>query len=210
MRPLHLLHSKADANSSYVSRNFIQIKSGRVNVIGYGGTTVVSLPVQDVFGDVFTADDEFYICSELFKDTKAYSATWFRRDGDTITPYFSDTKEGFPIKLLKPEDLERSYPDINAVLPLKYAPVDKAGIDAPVIASIQKILKATYVKMIFHGPKYGYTIKDVQSSNEGFGFVSPVLFTEEDVKDYAKEHTKEPAKEDDANGNAQEEDDLLG
>lgn len=199
MRPLHLLYSKADAGSLYASRKCIQIKSGRVNAIGQVGTAVVSLPVEDVFGDVFTKEDEFYIRFELFKDTKAYNATRFLRDGDTITPYFNDIKEGFPIKLLKPEELDK-YPDVFAVLPLKYAPVDKAGIDATVIASIQKILKATYVKMIFHGPKYGYTIKDIDYSNKGFGFVTPVSFTEEETNGNTQE-------EEVVN---QEEDDLLG
>lgn len=178
MRPLHLLHTKADADSIYASSKLIQIKSGRVNAVGYENAALVSLPVEDVFGDIFTAEDEYYIPYERFKDAKAYSATLFHLDGDTITPYFKDTKAGFPIKLLKPEELDVRYPDINAVLPLKYAPVDKAGVNATVIASIQKILRATYVKMIFHGPNRNYTIKDIESSNNGFGIVASVLVTE--------------------------------
>lgn len=199
MRPLHLLHTKADADSLREFIKYIQIKSGRVNAVGHESAALVSLPVEDVFGDIFTAEDEYYIPYERFKDAKAYSATWFHRNGDTITPYFSAAKEGFPIKLLKPEDLGLPFPDINAVLPLKYGPVDKAGINTTVIASIQKILKATYVKMIFHGPNNRYTIKDIDYSNKGFGLVSAVFLTEEDVKE---EETEEAV--------SQEEDDLLG
>lgn len=201
MRPLHLLHTKADANSLREFIKYIQIKSGRVNAVGHESAALVSLPVEDVFGDIFKAEDEYYIPYERFKDAKAYSATLFHRDGDTITPYFKDTKAGFPIKLLKPEELDRPFPDINAVLPLKYAPVDKAGVNATIIASIQKILKAIYVKMIFHGPNCGCTIKDTESSNKGFGFVAPVYLKEEDVKE-------EDVKEEEVVN--QEEDDLLG
>lgn len=199
MRPLHLLHTKAGVYALREFIKYIQIKSGRVNAVGYEGAALVSLPVEDVFGDIFTAEDEYYVSYELFKDAKAYNATWFHRNGDTITPYFSGDKAGFPIKLLKPEDLGGPYPDINALLPSKYAPVDKAGLNATAIASIQKILKATYVKMIFHGPNNRYTIKDIDYSNKGFGLVSAVFLTEEDVKE---EETEEAV--------SQEEDDLLG
>lgn len=215
MRPLHLLYTKASAQLINDVSSYIQIKSGRVNVAGFavkgGITSLVSLPVEDVFGDVFTADEEFYIRFEHFKDAKAFSAIEFTREGDTVTPIFKDGKKGFPMDLISPCDV--TYPDINKVIPTKRVALEKIGFNPLAVVAVQKILQATSVCMYFSGQNSACIIKDVEASNKGFGVMLPAFLPEEEQE--VDKETEEEASQEEEFDNLnttpeEEEDDLLG
>ncbi len=112
MKPLHLIAN----NKSYrQDLNFIKIANNTVTVTD--GYRAVILPVSQVFPDVFTDTEEFYILGEEFKTAKCHTASRFTREGNKIFAYNNKQQLTGVCNLKTKEECGDNYPDILSVIP---------------------------------------------------------------------------------------------
>lgn len=111
---LHLATSKKDNFRKHLE--FIQIKNG--NIYATNCHILARIPVQDLFKNEFSKEDEYYIHSEDWKKQGFYKLTDFKKNGNLLEGYDNKWNLVGIIKMKNKEEFDNigRFPDCESVI----------------------------------------------------------------------------------------------
>lgn len=177
MKKLHLTASTDDLRPAM---NYIQVKNGYC--YSTDAHVLVKVPVAEVFGDIFTNEDEAYILAKDWKSQKVYAGVHFRKENNLIKVLDKKYNQIGVLEYLTPEQFNNSlrgrFPDCEAVL---YKPdavpaaIDAIALDPEKLEAACKAISNSGIgyKLQFYGQNKA--VKVTYHDSEAVAVVMPCM-----------------------------------
>lgn len=177
MKKLHLTASTDDLRPAM---NYIQVKNGYC--YSTDAHVLVKVPVKEVFGDIFSNEDEAYILAKDWKTAKVYAGVHFRKENNLIKVLDKKYNQIGMLEYLTADQFNNSlrgrFPDCEAVL---YKPdavpaaIDAIGLDPVKLDSACKAISNSGIayKLEFYGQNRA--VKITYHDSEAVGIVMPCI-----------------------------------
>jgi hypothetical protein len=156
---------------------YAQIKGGFIYATNCH--ILARIPVNEVFNDIFTNEDEFYILGEDWKKQGFYKCKEFKRVGNLLEAYDNKNNLHGIIKMKSKEDFEHvgRFPDCESVIYSTEKPleaVDKIGFNPSLLMDLVEALGEDLGRFIFNffGPLK--TIQVKHKDSQKLGILMPI------------------------------------
>lgn len=173
------LHLTASTDVFRPAMNYIQVKNGYC--YSTDAHVLVKVPVKEVFGDIFTNEDEAYILAKDWKTAKVYAGVHFRKEGNLIKVLDKKYNQIGMLEYLTADQFANKvgrYPDCDFVI---YGPdavpaaVDTIGLDPEKLDAACKAISNSGIgyKLQFYGQRKA--VKVTYHDSEAVAVVMPCM-----------------------------------
>ena len=166
---LHLAVSKDNYRQHL---KYIQIKGGYIYATNCH--ILARIPINEVFGDTFTSEDEFYILGEDWKKQGFYKCQDFKKNGNLLEAYDKKWNLQGIIKMKDKTEFQNigNFPNCESVIYSADQPteaVDKIGFNPSLLMDLVEALGEDMGRFIFNffGPLKTIQIKHKDSQKLG-------------------------------------------
>lgn len=172
---LHLATSKDKQFRKHLQ--YIQIKGGFIYATNCH--ILAKIPVQDIFGNEFSKEDEFYIHSEDWKKQGFYKLTDFKKNGNLLEGYDKKWNLQGIIKMkTKAEfDLIGTFPNCDSVIYSQDQPleaVSQIGFNPSLLMDLAEAIGEDMGRLVFNFYGSLKTIQVKPKNSQKIGVLMPI------------------------------------
>jgi hypothetical protein len=173
------LHLSVSKDNYREHLKYVQIKGGYVYATNCHILT--RIPVKDIFGDLFSNEDEFYFLGEDWKKQGFYKCLDFKRNGNLLEAYDKKWNLQGIIKMKDAEEFKNigNFPNcenviISCEIPLE--PVDRISFNPSLLMDLAESLGENLGSLVlnFYGKLKTIQVKPKDSNK--LGILMPIAF----------------------------------
>ena len=158
---------------------YVQIKGGFIYATNCH--ILARIPVNELFSEIFTTEDELYIKGEDWKKQGFYKCTDFKRNGNLLEAYNGKWELQGIIKMKTRPEMDNigRFPDCESVIlstDVKTEPVDKISFNPSLLMDLAEALGENLGQLIYSFYGRLKTIQVKPHNSNKLGILMPIDF----------------------------------